>query len=60
MLPCLGVFIELRDIRVIPISVIASHDFDGANQLFFRHDFVLAAIAADFDRGGRYRRECDF
>jgi hypothetical protein len=50
--PCFGVFVEVWDVRVKPVPVFIAHDLDGADQLFFGHDFVLAAIAADVEGGG--------
>ena len=47
-----GVFIEARDVKVVPVPMLVAHNFNGANQLFFRHDCSFAAIAADFE-GGR-------
>jgi hypothetical protein len=45
-------FIQVRQVGVLEKAVFISHDWRDFDQFdFFRHDFVLAAIAADFDRG---------
>jgi hypothetical protein len=47
-----NVFVKFRNFWVPPPTVAVAHNIDRANLIFFGHDFVLAAIAADFEGVG--------
>jgi hypothetical protein len=47
------VFLEHGQVRVVPPTIVVAFDLYRLDQYsFFRHDFVLAALAADFEGGG--------